>query len=110
MIKLPTGEVKRLLGAMPASQFGRNWKMVTTPDNYEAIQRDFKFPTFEDAWAFLTKIAMRSHRKGHHPTITNEYNKVVLELTTHDVKGVSDLDIKLAKRFDKYAHTIGETD
>lgn len=60
---------------------------------------------------------MRAHLWGHHPSITTTYNKVSLELTTHDLKdesseaafsgtsttgGISDIDIKLAKKIEEY--------
>ena len=46
---------------------------------------------------------MKAHRMGHHPTIINNYNIVELELTTHDVGGISELDVKMAKSLDKAA-------
>lgn len=79
------------------------WEIVKTEGNSDAIRASYKFKSFEDTWAFLTKVAMRAHLEGHHPHITNVYNKVDLELTTHDVGGLSELDFKMAKRFTKYA-------
>lgn len=50
---------------------------------------------------------MRAHRSGHHPKLTNVYTAVELELTTHDVQGLSELDFRLAKAFDKAARQLG---
>lgn len=69
----------------------------------KTLQKQYKFANFEDTWSFLTKVSMRSHLMGHHPTITNTYNIVKIELTTHDIDDVSEVDLQLAKRFDKYA-------
>ncbi|ODV93415.1 hypothetical protein PACTADRAFT_36034 [Pachysolen tannophilus NRRL Y-2460] len=77
----------------------RNW---VCKDNNTSISKDFNFKNFEDTWSFLTKISMRSHLIGHHPTIVNTYNKVNLKLTTHDCNGLSDIDFKMAKKFDDY--------
>lgn len=82
----------------------QGWSLVKSSENLDAIRANYKFKSFEDTWAFLTKVAMRSHLEGHHPMIKNVYNRVELELTTHDVAGLSDLDFKLATRFTKYAN------
>lgn len=51
---------------------------------------------------FLNKVALRSHLWGHHPTIATTYNTVRITLTTHDVGGVSDIDVKLARKINSY--------
>lgn len=79
------------------------WKL----DSLEIV-RECVFKDFEETWSFLNKVAMRSHLWGHHPSITTCYNKVELRLTTHDVSGVSDIDIKMAKRIEKYLKGIDE--
>ncbi|CCK69654.1 4a-hydroxytetrahydrobiopterin dehydratase KNAG_0C05560 [Huiozyma naganishii CBS 8797] len=72
------------------------------------LVRECTFPDFESTWGFLTQVSMRSHLWGHHPTITTTYNKVKLELATHDLEqqpnSVSDVDLKMAKRIEKYIH------
>lgn len=68
-----------------------------------ALSRDFVLRDFESTWGFLTQVSMRSHIWGHHPTITTTYNKVKIELTTHDVGGISNIDFKLAKKIDGFA-------
>ncbi|ODQ59421.1 hypothetical protein WICANDRAFT_17706, partial [Wickerhamomyces anomalus NRRL Y-366-8] len=74
-----------------------NWKY----SNNE-ISKEYKLGNFEETWAFLNQISLRSHLWGHHPTITTTYNQVKITLTTHDVQGVSDIDIKFAKRIEGY--------
>lgn len=76
------------------------WKLI---DN--ELVREHKFRDFEETWSVLTKVAMRSHLWGHHPTITTTYNKVQFRLTTHDVSGVSNIDLKLASKIEKYLTT-----
>lgn len=76
----------------------RTWKVVDKSLTREVVLRDF-----ESTWGFLTQVAMRSHLWGHHPTITTTYNKVQLKLQTHDLENeISDIDIKMAKRIEKY--------
>lgn len=94
MNKLNTQEIAKLLGTIP------KWKYKTSTGG-ESIYRKFEFRSFETSWAFLTRVAMKSHKMGHHPRIINEYNIVEIELTTHDVKGLSELDFKMAKSLDK---------
>ncbi|CDO96501.1 unnamed protein product [Kluyveromyces dobzhanskii CBS 2104] len=78
-----------------------NWHLL---DN--ELVRDYRFKDFEETWGVLNKVAMRSHLWGHHPTITTTYNKVQFRLTTHDLSGVSDADVMLASRIEKYLKQI----
>ncbi|GMG20740.1 unnamed protein product [Ambrosiozyma monospora] len=99
-IKLTLPQIQSKLQTLPIK-----WQLnsVNTPTSKPiSISTTFKFKTFEDTWAYLTKISMRSHLAGHHPTITTTYNEVKLVLSTHDVDGVSEVDFKLAKRFSDY--------
>ncbi|KAH3899893.1 related to Putative pterin-4-alpha-carbinolamine dehydratase [Saccharomycodes ludwigii] len=77
-----------------------DWQLSSTG---KSIIKNYTLPNYENTWAFLQQVAMRSHLWGHHPSITTVYNKVKIELTTHDVNGVSDIDIKLGTKIDKYA-------
>lgn len=79
------------------------WKLVKDASSCDAIRASYTFKSYEDTWAFLTKVSMRAHMAGHHPLITTVYNKVDLELTTHDVGGLSEKDFQLAKRYARYA-------
>ena len=53
-------------------------------ENNNALEREFEFTDFIEAFAFLTKVAMLSEKHNHHAHITNVYNKVTLRLNTHD--------------------------
>jgi 4a-hydroxytetrahydrobiopterin dehydratase len=71
----------------------------------KTIQKEFKFDTFIDAFGFMSKVALLSEKMDHHPDWQNTYNKVKINLTTHDKGGVTTNDIKLAKSIDKLIST-----
>ncbi len=75
----------------------------TPVDGRDAIQRGFKFKTFNQAFGFMTHVAMQAEKLDHHPEWSNVYNRVDIVLTTHDCGGLSELDVKLAKFIDKAA-------
>jgi 4a-hydroxytetrahydrobiopterin dehydratase len=62
------------------------------------LHRTFKFKDFVDAFAFMNKIAIIAEDMGHHPELFNVYNRVVIDLTTHDTGGISSLDLELAQK------------
>ncbi len=62
---------------------------------------EFQFADFKEAFAFMTKVADIAEAQGHHPWWSNVYNKVNIELNTHDAGGiVTDKDTKLAQAID----------
>jgi|TARA_B100001750_G_scaffold234622_1_gene236204 4a-hydroxytetrahydrobiopterin dehydratase len=61
------------------------------------IKRTFEFKDFADAFTFMTRMAIEIEKINHHPEWFNVYNKIDVELTTHDIKGISNFDFKLAK-------------
>ncbi|MEJ0029437.1 MAG: 4a-hydroxytetrahydrobiopterin dehydratase [Bacteroidota bacterium] len=66
------------------------------------LSRDFKFKDFSEAFAFMTRVALIAEKMDHHPTWTNTYNTVSIQLSTHDAGNtVTDLDRKLAKAIDQ---------
>ena len=65
------------------------------------IKRDFKFKDFIEAFGFMTQVALLAEKLNHHPEWSNVYNRVSITLTTHDVGGLSRLDIKLAGLIDE---------
>lgn len=65
------------------------------------LVREFRFADFSEAFGFLTRVAMLAEAQNHHPTITNTWNRVTLELTSHDAGNtVTDRDRRLAASID----------
>ncbi|HEX9768335.1 MAG TPA: 4a-hydroxytetrahydrobiopterin dehydratase [Kiloniellales bacterium] len=69
----------------------------------DAIEKSFKFKSFSEAWGFMSRVALAAEKLNHHPEWSNVYNRVDILLSTHDCGGLSELDIKLAKRIDAFA-------
>lgn len=76
------------------------WAAVPGQD---AIRKVWKFKTFSEAWAFMTRGALAAEKLNHHPEWSNKYNIVDVTLITHDCNGLSALDISLARLMDKAA-------
>ncbi|WP_372880969.1 4a-hydroxytetrahydrobiopterin dehydratase [Psychromonas sp.] len=66
----------------------------------EKLSKTFMFKNFIDAFAFMTQSALYAEKKNHHPEWFNVYNKVVIQLTTHDVAGITLKDFDLAKKME----------
>ena len=73
--------------------------------NNKTIKKEFIFDNFIDAFGFMTKVAFLSEKMDHHPDWQNTYNKVKINLTTHDKGGITNNDIKLAESTDKLINT-----
>lgn len=61
-----------------------------------AIERKYEFKDFVEAMKFVNKVAAAAEAAGHHPDIQIVYNKVTLQLTSHDSGGVTQRDVKMA--------------
>ena len=61
-----------------------------------SLHRELVFADFPAAWAFMSRIALEAERIGHHPDWCNSYNRVIVELSTHDAGGITELDFALA--------------
>jgi 4a-hydroxytetrahydrobiopterin dehydratase len=61
------------------------------------LHREFTFTDFSAAWAFMNRVALAAEKAGHHPDWSNSWNKVVIELTSHDARGITDRDVNLAE-------------
>ena len=68
-----------------------------------AITRSFKFRNFAEAFGFMSEMALAAEKLDHHPEWFNVYARVDVTLNTHSVKGLSDLDFKLAALMGKAA-------
>jgi len=86
-------ELKRLTDVEVESRLAAltGWAVVNGK-----LHRDFQFKDFVTAFAFMTGLALIAESKNHHPEWFNVYNKVIIDLTTHDVQGISRLDFELA--------------
>ncbi len=65
-----------------------------------ALERDYRFADFAEAFAFMTRVALAAERLDHHPDWTNSYNRVAVRLTTHDAGGLTERDLLLARAID----------
>ena len=69
-----------------------NWRV-----NKNKLIKTFYFKNFVEAFAFMTKIAMIAESINHHPEWSNVYSDVTIKLRTHDLGGLSNLDVDFAK-------------
>jgi 4a-hydroxytetrahydrobiopterin dehydratase len=67
------------------------------------LRRAFQFDSFVAAFGFMASAALESEKMGHHPEWFNVYNRVVVDLATHDVDGISDYDFELAAKMNAIA-------
>ena len=77
-----------------------DWKLLS---DRNAISKTYKFKNFNEAFAFMTSAAIFADKINHHPEWFNVYSRVDVVLTTHDLNGVSELDITLAEHMDNFA-------
>lgn len=76
------------------------WRLA---DGRDAIAKTFTFANFVEAFGFMTRAAIWAEKMNHHPEWSNVYKTVEVTLTTHDAGGLSQLDIRLAKKMDALA-------
>lgn len=62
------------------------------------LHRQYQFSSFVEAFGFMSSVALVAESMGHHPEWFNVYNRVTIDLTTHDAGGITKLDVDLAKR------------
>ena len=67
----------------------------------QSISRELVFRDFNEAFGFMSRVALLAECRNHHPNWSNVYNRVTITLTTHDLGGLSDLDIELAAAIDQ---------
>lgn len=89
--QLSEEERETWLAALPGWSLAREGK---------AIERKFEFADFSEAFAFMVRVALLAEKRDHHPEWSNVYNRVEIELTTHDAGGLSLRDVEMAKAID----------
>ncbi|PTQ74837.1 4a-hydroxytetrahydrobiopterin dehydratase [Celeribacter persicus] len=73
-----------------------------TPDRV-AIEKRFVFRNFNEAFGFMTRVALMAEKRDHHPDWRNVYRTVEVTLSTHDAGGLTTKDTELAQRMDEAA-------
>ena len=79
---------------------GHGWQMV---DGRDAISKRFEFVDFNEAFGWMTRVALIADHMNHHPEWSNIYKTVEVTLSTHDIGGLSALDIAMATKMDRLA-------
>ena len=85
-MRLSQEEIDEQLKSLPG------WSVVN-----EKLHKEFLFDSFNQAFGFMTRAAMEIEKMNHHPEWFNVYNKLAIDLTTHDAGGITENDIQLAK-------------
>jgi 4a-hydroxytetrahydrobiopterin dehydratase len=78
--------------------------LAALPDwtrNGTAIERDFTFANFSQAWGFMARVALEAEKLDHHPDWSNSYKHVHITLTSHDAGGLTAKDRQLAETIDR---------
>jgi 4a-hydroxytetrahydrobiopterin dehydratase len=86
LTQLPRDTIENELKDMPG------WAIVDGK-----LHKEFQFDDFNQAFGFMTRAAMHIEKMNHHPEWFNVYNKLTIDLTTHDAGGITENDINLAK-------------
>jgi 4a-hydroxytetrahydrobiopterin dehydratase len=92
MTKLSDQEITRELGSLAG------WRREG-----DAIARDYELADFVSALGLIVQIGALAERADHHPTLTNTYNRVRVELSTHDADGITEKDFALARAIEARA-------
>jgi 4a-hydroxytetrahydrobiopterin dehydratase len=85
-VRLSDAEARRECASLPG------WEL-----REDALHRELKFRDFVEAFSLMTLVAFMAERMNHHPDWRNVYNRVTIRLTTHDVGGVSEKDVAMAR-------------
>jgi len=83
--------------------FQKNIPLWTLDQSRKSIYREFIFVDFKQAFQFMTLCAQRAEEIDHHPDWSNSWNKVAVTLSTHSSKGLTKLDMQLARTMDVFA-------
>lgn len=86
MMRLSQIDIEEELKNLPG------WSIIN-----EKLHKEFQFVSFNQAFGFMTRSAMEIEKMNHHPEWFNVYNRITIELTTHDAGGITKNDVNLAK-------------
>ena len=92
MKKFSTADLKDVLAALPG------WTLAN-----DKLHKEYKFADFIHAFGFMATAALAIEKMNHHPEWFNVYNRVTVDLTTHDAGGITLKDVELAKLLDSTA-------
>ncbi len=87
---LSPDQIARLLDELPG------WQLLNG-----TLHRELRFADFNAAFGFMARVALVAESLGHHPEWSNVWNRVTIDLTTHDAGGLTELDEQLARRIDQ---------
>lgn len=90
--RLGEGQIREQLAKIPA------WTIVDGK-----LHREFKFKDFVEAFSFMSAVALIAEKKNHHPDWSNSYDRLVVDLVSHDVGALSQRDFDLAQAIDALA-------
>jgi 4a-hydroxytetrahydrobiopterin dehydratase len=89
-VPLMEEQINALASALP------QWSVVNGK-----LHRELRFGDFNEAFGFMTRVALIAEAMGHHPEWSNVWNRVTIDLTTHDAGGLSTWDVELAQRINE---------
>jgi 4a-hydroxytetrahydrobiopterin dehydratase len=89
------------LSKAQAQELNKQLKSWTVSGDSKWLSKEFKFADFKEALAFTNKVGEIAEKEGHHPDIVLSWGKVVIELTTHAIQGLSENDFILAAKIDQ---------
>jgi len=91
-MKLTEGDIASGLSTLPG------WSVLNGK-----LHKEFRFRDFSEAFGFMARIALVAEQMNHHPDWSNVYNRVVIDLVTHDEGGISRRDLEFAQRAERVA-------
>ena len=92
--RLTTGQRDAALKKLPG------WRLAT---EREAISKSFVFTAFNEAFGFMTRVALIAEKMDHHPEWSNVYKTVEITLSSHDAGGLTERDVRLGEAVEKIA-------
>jgi 4a-hydroxytetrahydrobiopterin dehydratase len=92
--------MSKLLSEAELHNLPPGWELAA---DQKSIHHSYKFKNFAEAFAFMTRVALLAEQMDHHPDWANSYNRVEINLSSHDAGGVTERDIRLAQAIAVFA-------